>query len=80
MHWYFPLWQTSKKEDVKIINEEKPLVKSISNKGIVFKVQISASGTKLQTTSSNFKGLNDISVEQSGKMYKYFYGSIINIY
>ena len=65
----------SKKEDVKIINEEKPLVKSISNKGIVFKVQISASGTKLQTSSSNFKGLNDISVEQSGKLYKYFYGN-----
>lgn len=65
----------SKKEDIKIINEEKPLVKSISNKGIVFKVQISASGTKLQTSSSNFKGLNDISVEQSGKLYKYFYGN-----
>ncbi|WP_430400668.1 N-acetylmuramoyl-L-alanine amidase family protein [Flavobacterium sp.] len=65
----------SKKEDVKIINDDKPIVKSISNKGIVFKVQISASGTKLQTSSSNFKGLNDISVEQSGKLYKYFYGN-----
>ena len=64
-----------KKEEVKSAKEEKPVVKTVSNKGIVFKVQISASGTKLETTPSNFKGLNSISVEQSGKLYKYFYGS-----
>jgi N-acetylmuramoyl-L-alanine amidase len=64
-----------KKEEVKSTKEEKPVVKTVSNKGIVFKVQISASGTKLETTPSNFKGLNSISVEQSGKLYKYFYGS-----
>ena len=63
-----------KKDEVKP-TEVKPVVKVVSNKGIVFKVQISASGTKLETSPTNFKGLNTISVEQSGKLYKYFYGS-----
>lgn len=63
------------KEESKIIKEDKPVIKNVSNKGIVFKVQISASGTKLDTKASNFKGLNSISVEKSGKLYKYFYGN-----
>lgn len=65
----------TKKEVEKVVNEEKPVVKTVPNKGIVFKVQISASGTKLETSSSNFKGLDNISREQSGKLYKYFYGN-----
>ncbi|WP_320814722.1 N-acetylmuramoyl-L-alanine amidase [Flavobacterium sp.] len=64
-----------KNDEVKPINENKPVVKTVSTKGIVFKVQISASGTKLDTSASNFKGLNDVSIEQSGKLYKYFYGN-----
>ena len=46
----------------------------ISSKGIVFKVQISASGTKLEPLPKNFKGLSPISREQDGKLYKYLYG------
>lgn len=64
-----------KKEVEKVITEEKPVAKPVSNKGIVFKVQISASGTKLETSASNFKGLDNVSREQSGKLYKYFYGN-----
>ena len=45
----------------------------ISSKGIVFKVQISASGTKLEPLPKNFKGLSPISREQDGKLYKYLY-------
>jgi len=45
----------------------------ISSNGIIFKVQISASGTKLETLPKNFKGLSPISREQDGKLYKYFY-------
>jgi len=45
-----------------------------SSKGIVFKVQISASGTKLEPLPKNFKGLSPISREQDGKLYKYLYG------
>ena len=59
------------KEDVRPTNEEK----TVSNNGIVFKVQISASSSKLKTSPSNFKGLNSVSIEQSGKLYKYFYGN-----
>ncbi|MGC4039947.1 MAG: N-acetylmuramoyl-L-alanine amidase [Flavobacterium sp.] len=39
-----------------------------------FKVQLSASGTKLDPTPSNFKGLNNISVANEGTLYKYMYG------
>jgi len=46
-----------------------------SKKGIQFKVQLSASGSKITTSASNFKGLNGVHVEQSGKIYKYLFGS-----
>lgn len=43
--------------------------------GVIFKVQISASGKKLETTPSNFKGLKNISVTtDNGTLYKYMYG------
>ena len=64
-----------KNDEVKPTKDNKPVVKTVSTKGIVFKVQISASGTKLDTSASNFKGLNDVFIEQSGKLYKYFYGN-----
>ncbi|TPD70607.1 N-acetylmuramoyl-L-alanine amidase family protein [Flavobacterium microcysteis] len=44
------------------------------SKGVVFKVQISASGTKLDLVPSNFKGLNTISMISEGNLYKYMYG------
>lgn len=49
------------------------------NAGIVFKVQISASGKKLDLTPSNFKGLNNLSVTtDNGTLYKYMYGNASN--
>lgn len=45
----------------------------VDEKGIVFKVQLAASGRKLETTPSNFKKLSPISREQHGSLYKYFY-------
>ena len=45
------------------------------SKEIVFKVQISASSSKIETSPSNFNGLQNITVEQHGKLYKYFYGA-----
>ncbi|SDB34821.1 N-acetylmuramoyl-L-alanine amidase [Flavobacteriaceae bacterium MAR_2010_188] len=41
---------------------------------IVFKVQIAASGKKLQPESYNFKGLDQISREESDNLYRYYYG------
>lgn len=44
-------------------------------KGVIFKVQISASGKKLDLVPSNFKGLKNISVAtDNGTLYKYMYG------
>ena len=60
----------------KVTPKEQPKqVENTTNKGVIFKVQISASAKKLATIPSNFKGLKNISIEQSGKLYKYFYGS-----
>ncbi|MFM2230187.1 MAG: hypothetical protein RL607_1445 [Bacteroidota bacterium] len=50
-----------------------------STKGVVFKIQISASAKKLETTPSNFKGLKSISVAQTpAGLYKYMYGETSN--
>jgi N-acetylmuramoyl-L-alanine amidase len=52
--------------------EPKPVV---VNSGVAtFKVQLSASGTKLEPVPSNFKGLGNISVSSEGTLYKYMYG------
>ena len=59
-----------KKAEPKV--EPKPIV---ANNGVAtFKVQLSASGTKLEPVPSNFKGLNNISVANEGTLYKYMYG------
>ena len=77
------------KEDVKIIaKKEETIVKETpkkeeavkkvekaTEKGIVFKIQISASTKELATSPSNFKGLSPISVESTGSLFKYFYAS-----
>jgi N-acetylmuramoyl-L-alanine amidase len=58
-------------------NKVTPKVESETPKqGIVFKVQIAASGKKLDLTPSNFKGLNAISMTtDNGSLYKYMYGN-----
>ena len=59
-----------KKPEVKPVIKPEPV-----NTGIAtFKVQLSASGTKLDPVSSNFNGLNKISVSNEGTLYKYMYG------
>lgn len=52
--------------------EPKP---AVANLGVAtFKVQLSASSTKLDPVPSNFKGLSNISVSSEGTLYKYMYG------
>ena len=66
------------KEDIKIIDKKEEIVKKVekaTEKGIVFKIQISASTKELATSPSNFKGLSPISVESTGSLFKYFYAS-----
>jgi N-acetylmuramoyl-L-alanine amidase len=42
---------------------------------IDFRVQIAASGNKLETISQNFKGLKGVDRVQAGSLYKYYYGN-----
>lgn len=44
----------------------------------IFKVQIAASSKKLEPKPYNFKGLEGISREQEGSLYRYFYGNTSN--
>jgi len=71
---YEPIKEPVKESPKVQITEEPAKNSSVnSSKGIVFKVQISASGTKLETLPKNFKGLSPISREKEGKLFKYFY-------
>ncbi len=47
---------------------------SASVSGVIYRVQIAASGTDLETTPSNFNGLSNVSKIQSAKLFKYYYG------
>ncbi|RFN58499.1 N-acetylmuramoyl-L-alanine amidase family protein [Marixanthomonas ophiurae] len=42
--------------------------------GYTFKVQLAASGKRLNTKPENFKGLKDITRNKEGGLYKYYYG------
>lgn len=44
-------------------------------KNIVFKVQLAASSRELKLKPYNFKGLNDLSKEKAGRIYRYFTGN-----
>ena len=63
-----------------VTKENSPLEKveipnpKLIDETIVFKVQLAASSNKLETKSQNFNGLNDVSREKEGKLFKYFYG------
>ena len=54
--------------------ESKPVAAPVSTKGVVFKVQLAVSGTKLETVPHNFNGLNSISMEPVNNLYRYMYG------
>lgn len=60
-------------EKPKVLEVIKPLDASIT-----FKVQIAATSKALDTKPVNFKGLNNITREKEGKLFKYFYGSTPN--
>lgn len=62
-----------KPKEIIIKKEETKVISTKSNNDIVFKVQISASSKNLETTPSNFKGLNNVTKEKGSVIYKYFY-------
>ena len=57
--------------------QEKEVSESNTN-AIIFKIQIAASASELDTKPYNFKGLQNISRIKQGGLYKYFYGSTNN--
>ena len=66
-----PVVNQPKKTEATPIKEE---VKKSDNKGVVFKVQLSASTKKVETVPSNFKGLKNVDSSQDKKLYIYTYG------
>ena len=66
-----PVVNTPKKTEVAPAKEE---VKKADAKGVVFKVQLSASAKKVETVPSNFKGLKNVDSFQDKKLYIYTYG------
>lgn len=62
-----------------VIKKIEPKVESKPTaKGVVFKVQISASSKKLETIPSNFNGLRNISSSYNNSIYKYMFGETSN--
>lgn len=69
-----------KKPTVKSSEVNKPETKpEVASSAVAsFKVQLSASGRKLELVPSNFNGLSNISVSSEGSLYKYMYGETTN--
>jgi N-acetylmuramoyl-L-alanine amidase len=55
--------------------QETEVTRESRYQGVDFRVQLAASSKKLETKSYNFNGLSEISREQFGKLFKYYYGS-----
>ncbi len=74
-----PVIETKPKADKPVATAkpkaEKPATAGTVDKGILYKVQISASGKSLDLVPSNFKGLDQLSKDDSTNVIKYFYGS-----
>jgi N-acetylmuramoyl-L-alanine amidase len=69
--------EVKKEDSIKETTIEK-INEVVDEKGIVFKVQLSASGKKLDLTPSNFKGLKNITSSYNNGLYKYMYGATSN--
>jgi N-acetylmuramoyl-L-alanine amidase len=66
--------KVEKNEDsIKDLSIEK--VNEAEEKGIVFKVQLLASGNKIPLTPNNFNGLKNITSSFANGLYKYMYGA-----
>lgn len=65
--------QTPKKDSIVKKPEVKKVDEKPTAKGVSFKIQISASGTKLDLVPSNFKGLKNVTCVRTS-IYKYMYG------
>jgi N-acetylmuramoyl-L-alanine amidase len=67
-----------KKPEVKKPEPKEEIKTEVATGIATFKIQLSASGKKLEPVSSNFKGLSNISIASEGTLYKYMYGETSN--
>lgn len=65
--------RTPEKPDSTSIPKATPAATNVT-KGVIFKVQIAASGKTLELIPSNFNGLKNISKDASSAVIKYYYG------
>ena len=71
-----PVVAAEKEKEKPVVKEKaKELPKPVAHitKGIVFKIQISASPSDLEPTAVDFKGLYPIFKEPAGKLFKYYF-------
>ncbi|MGV9003913.1 N-acetylmuramoyl-L-alanine amidase [Flavobacterium sp.] len=68
----------SEEKPKEVVKEAPKEVPKPASRGIVFRVQISASSTRLDLSPSNFKGLSPITMIESNKFYKYMFGETTN--
>lgn len=62
--------QPVKQEEVKVTEE-----KEAADTGVIFKVQLMASGKNIPLDGGNFNGLNELSKEPYKNMFRYMYGN-----
>jgi N-acetylmuramoyl-L-alanine amidase len=65
--------ENNSKDSSAPVEPKKTIVKQ-DNYNILFKVQISASSRKMELKPTNFKGLNNISIDFDNSIYRYMYG------
>jgi N-acetylmuramoyl-L-alanine amidase len=65
--------ENNSKDSSAPVEPKKTIVKQ-DNSNILFKVQISASSRKMELKPTNFKGLNNISIDFDNSIYRYMYG------
>ena len=54
--------------------ETRPEISLQNSAGVVFKIQLTAISTNMSLIPSNFNGLENVSVEESGSLFKYYFG------
>jgi N-acetylmuramoyl-L-alanine amidase len=64
--------EVTKTVETPVVKKTTPVQEEI--KGIVFKIQLSASVKKVALEPKNFKGLKNITISQTNSLYKYMYG------
>lgn len=66
---------TENRTPADIVEEYKESDNTDIYEGVIFKVQLAASSKDLETKPYNFHGLDEISKEKEGNLFRYFYGS-----